>query len=291
MRALDPALKTHLASGATTLATCWRIARKDGAVFGFTDHDRALSFGGTLYEPDTGAEGTALSSSADLSIDNAEIAGLLSSARLTAAALTSGRFDEAAVEMWRVNWADPSQRVLLKRGIIGEVRREGAKFTAEIRGLSQALDQPKGRVYQRQCDANVGDARCKVDLNQPQFKGAGAVVSVIDEARFTVSGLGGFADLWFVHGRLAWLTGANAGTSGHVKAQGGASLSLWLPAGAPVSVGDAFEIFAGCDKAFDTCRVKFSNVVNFRGFHLMPGNDFIIEIAAPGGAGDGGRRG
>lgn len=178
----------------------------------------------------------------------------------------------------------------MKRGIIGEVRRDGAKFSAEIRGVSQALDQPKGRVYQRQCDANVGDARCKVDLNQPQFKGAGAVVSVIDEARFTVSGLGGFVDGWFVHGRLAWLAGANAGTSGHVKAQGGGSLSLWLPAGAPVSIGDAFEVFSGCDKAFDTCRVKFSNVVNFRGFHLMPGNDFIIEIAAPGGAGDGGRR-
>lgn len=102
MRALSPDLAAHLASGATTLATCWRIARKDGAVFGFTDHDRALAFDNTLFEPDTGAEGSALSSSADLSIDNAEIAGLISSARLTAAELTSGRFDDAAVEIWRV---------------------------------------------------------------------------------------------------------------------------------------------------------------------------------------------
>jgi uncharacterized phage protein (TIGR02218 family) len=291
MRAIDLNLKSHLMSGATTLATCWRIARRDGAVFGFTDHDRALSFGGTLFEPDTGADGAAISSSADLSVDNSEIAGLLSSARLSASELMSRRFDEASVEIWRVNWADVSERILLKRGVIGEVKRDGAKFTAEIRGDSYLLDQPKGRVYQRRCDAVLGDARCGVDLNEPQYKGAGAIVSVIDDGRFTVSGLGAFADNWFEHGRLNWLAGANAGTSGHVKAHGAASLSLWLPAGQPVAVGDTFEIFAGCDKAFETCRVKFANAVNFRGFHLMPGNDFIIEIAAPGGANNGGRRG
>lgn len=291
MRAIDPNLKTHLMSGATTLATCWRIARRDGAVFGFTDHDRALSFDGTLYEPDSGASGSAIASSADLAVDNSEIAGLLSSARLSASELMSRRFDEAAVEVWRVNWADVSERVLLKRGVIGEVKRDGAKFTAEIRGQSYLLDQPKGRVYQRRCDAVLGDARCGVDLSQPQFKGAGAVTSVIDDGRFTMSGLDGFADDRFTHGKLAWLSGANAGTLAHVKAHGAASLSLWLPAGEPVSVGDTFDIFAGCDKAFETCRLKFANAVNFRGFHLMPGNDFVIQIAAPGGANDGGRRG
>lgn len=290
MRAIDPNFKLHLESGATTLATCWRIARRDGAVFGFTDHDRPLSFDGTLYEPDTGAGGSAISSSADLSVDNAEIAGLLSSARLSASELMSRRFDEASVEIWRVNWADIAQRVLLKRGVIGEVKRDGAKFTAEIRGQSYLLDQPKGRVYQRRCDAILGDARCGVDLNLPQYKGAGAASVVIDDGRFTVSGLGAFTDGWFADGRLDWLTGANAGTSGHVKTHGAASVSLWLPAGQPVSAGDSFEIFAGCDKAFETCRAKFSNAVNFRGFHLMPGNDFIIEIAAPGGVNDGGRR-
>lgn len=290
MRAIVPALKAHLLTGATTLATCWRIARRDGAVFGFTDHDRPLSFDGTLYEPDTGADGRAISSSADLSVDNSEIAGLLSSTRLAASELMSRRFDDALVEIWRVNWADVAERILIKRGVIGEVKRDGAKFTAEIRGDSYALDQPKGRVYQRRCDVNLGDPRCGVNLDQPQFKGAGAVAAIIDDGRFTVSGLGAFSDGWFTHGKLDWLSGANAGASGHVKAHGAGSISLWLPAGAPVAVGDAFAVFAGCDKAFETCRAKFSNVVNFRGFHLMPGNDFIIQIAQPGGTNDGGRR-
>lgn len=290
MRALDEALTAHLLSGATTLATCWRIERRDGEVFAFTDHDRTLAFDGDVYHPETGGEGSALSSSADLSIDNAEVVGLLSSERLSPSELMSGRFDGAEVQIWLVNWASPEQRYLMKRGLIGEVKREGASFTAEIRGLAQSLDQPKGRVYERVCDAHVGDARCGVDLDDASFRGTGAVASAIDDGRFIASGLGAFDDGWFVHGRLDWLTGANAGTSGHVKAHAGGAVSLWLPAGASIAEGDAFEVRAGCDKAFAACRDKFSNVVNFRGFHMMPGNDFIIQVASADGENDGGSR-
>ncbi len=290
MRAIDPDLQAHLATGATTLATCWRISRADGAVFGFTDHDRALVFDGALFEPETGADGSAISSSADFSVDNSEISGLLSSDRLDAAELLSGRFDGAAVEIWRVNWAAPDERLLLKRGVIGEVSRAGARFTAEIRGASHALDQPRGRLYQRLCDANVGDARCQVDLEQSQYRAMGVVAEVHDEARFEASGLAGFADHWFAHGRLQWTSGANAGTRGHVKAHAGASLSLWAPAGMGVAVGDAFDIRAGCDKRFETCRAKFANAVNFRGFPAMPGDDFAVSYPLRSDANDGGKR-
>ena len=51
MKTLPLALQAHLDSGATTLAWCWRIERSDGVVFGFTDHDRELSFGGVTFAP------------------------------------------------------------------------------------------------------------------------------------------------------------------------------------------------------------------------------------------------
>ena len=54
MKTLPAGLQAHLDSGATTLAWCWRITRADGAVFGFTDHDRPLAFAGTDFEPDSG---------------------------------------------------------------------------------------------------------------------------------------------------------------------------------------------------------------------------------------------
>lgn len=291
MRNVDPVFQAHLNTGATTLATCWRIARADGAVFAFTDHDRALSFGGDTYEPETGADGAALAARTDFSVDNSEIDGLLSSDRLSAEELLSGRFDGAAVDIYRVNWAAPAQRLLLKRGTIGEVKREGARFAAEIRGAAEALGEPRGRLYQRHCDARVGDARCGVDLDAPANKGAGVVASLTDDARFSASGLSAFADGWFDMGRLDWTGGANAGTVSHVKTFAGGAVALWAPPAAAVSAGDAFVVRAGCDKAFATCTAKFANALNFRGFHLMPGDDVAIALPSADGKNDGGRRG
>jgi uncharacterized phage protein (TIGR02218 family) len=294
MRALDSDFAAHLSSGATTLATCWKIARADGAVIGFTDHDRALFFDGVTYAPDSGADAAALQSSADLSVDNSEIAGALSSDALSAEDLGAGRYDGASVEIWRVNWADVSARALLKRGVIGEVVREGARFRAEIRGAAEALDRVAGRVFQRGCDAVLGDARCKVDLSAPAFRGAGVVAAVLDDQRFLASGLSGFASGWFAEGALAWVSGENAGTKSHVKAHdknaGADALSLWLPAGRSVAAGDAFTVTAGCDKRHETCAAKFSNLINFRGFHLMPGDDFAVSYPLKSEKNDGGKR-
>ncbi len=294
MRALDPAFKSHLDTGATTLATCWRVERRDGVVFGFTDHDRTLVFAGTSYEPEAGASGSAITSSADLAIDNSEIEGALSSDHLRAEELAAGRFDGATVELWRVNWTAPDERLLLKTGVIGEVTRENLAFTAEIRGLSHVLDQTVGRLYQRNCDAVLGDARCGVDLSDPQLRTSATVVQVVDEQKFIADGFAGFEDNWFALGLCSWTSGANAGGSAHIKTQAvgvtGTAIELWLPAGAAITIGDTFETTAGCDKRFETCRDKFDNVVNFRGFHLMPGNDFVVSYPLRGEKNDGGKR-
>jgi uncharacterized phage protein (TIGR02218 family) len=294
MRAIDPQLAAHLQGGATTLATCWKIARKDGVVLGFTDHDLPLSFDGCAFEPDTGADGAAIESAADLSVDNSEIEGALSSAALSADDLAAGRYDDAAVEIWRVNWAFVEQRLLLKRGVIGDIVREGDRFRAEIRGASYALDRTVGRVYQRGCDAILGDARCGVDLAAPAFTGAGIVIAILDDQRFLAAGLAAFAGGWFAQGALVWTSGENAGTRASVKAQdknpSGDAISLWLPTGRPIAVGDTFEMTAGCDKRAETCARKFANLVNFRGFHLMPGNDFAVSYPLKAEKNDGGRR-
>ena len=51
-------------------------------------------------------------------------------------------------------------------------------------------------------------------------------------------------------------------------------IDLWRAAQAPIAAGDAFDIFAGCDKSAATCRAKFSNFDNFRGFPHIPGEDW-----------------
>ncbi|NOX84072.1 MAG: DUF2163 domain-containing protein [Alphaproteobacteria bacterium] len=290
MRALGPNLKTLLDSGATTLATCWRITCVDGAVLGFTDHDRALVFDGTSFLPDSGATGSGMTSTADLAVDNAEIEGALSDAALSADDLAAGRYDGATVEIFRVNWADPETRLLLKKAVIGEVRRDGDAFRAELRGLSHFLDQTTGRVYQRLCDINLGSPKCGVDLNDAAYKTTGAVTALRDDQSFIASGFGTFADSWFAHGLLTWTSGANFGARVHIKTQGqGGAVALWLPAGADIAIGDAFTATAGCDKRFATCGDKFANTINFRGFPLMPGNDFAVSYPLRAENNDGGK--
>jgi uncharacterized phage protein (TIGR02218 family) len=89
---------------------------------------------------------------------------------------------------------------------------------------------------------------------------------------------------------LTWTSGANAGLKAHVKTQTQSGvISLWLPAGAAIDIGDAFTVTAGCDKRFDTCRSKFSNASNFRGFPFMPGNDFAVSYPLKGEKNTGGK--
>jgi uncharacterized phage protein (TIGR02218 family) len=294
MKLLPSALQSHLDTGTTTLAWCWRLTRRDGTRLGFTDHDRDLVFDGTTFAAATGFTATEIRDAVGLSVDNLEVESALSADSLNEDDLAAGLFDDAAIEIWRVNWADTAQRVLMRSGSIGEVRRSGPAFAAEVRGLAHYLQQPKGRLFQYGCDADLGDARCTVDLTAPAFRGSGTVVAASSLRLFTASGLGSFAGDWFTRGLVTFTSGANAGRAQEVRRHGAgppASLELWQPMAHAIMAGDTFIVTAGCDKQFATCRAKFANGVNFRGFPHIPGNDFVTAVARSGDpSNDGGSR-
>lgn len=283
MKSLDPALARHLAGGATTLCHCWRVELATGEVMGFTDHDLSLTIDGTLYEADSGFSATEIDSALGLAIDNLEAAGALSSARLSEQRLAAGDFDDAVVELWRVNWQDRGQRVLLKRGRVGEVTRGRGHFTAELRGLSERLGQPRGRLYQYGCDAVLGDARCGVNLEAPAYRCEAVVAGAEAQRRLSVSGAQGFAAGFFAHGTCHVLSGANTGRGGDIKFHRfdgvGALIELWQPLPFSPQAGDRLVLLAGCDRQFATCRAKFANGERFRGFPHMPGDDVVMSYA------------
>ena len=292
MRPVPPLLQTKLDSGVTTLARCWKLARRDGVVMGFTDHDRDLVIDAVTYRAGTGFTSSEAASRFDLSVDGAEISGALADDSLTDADLAAGRYDAAQVETWLVDWSEPSLKVLTARGTLGEVRREGQAFTAELRGLADLLSQQSGRLYTAKCGADLGDIRCKVDLTDPALRGTGAIAAVDGTSIFVASGLDGFADMWFSAGHLTWSSGANAGLSIEVKQHrlvaGHARLTLWQAMPEPIAIGDSFAVTAGCDKRFATCRANFANTDNFRGFPQIPGNDFLLASPAQGAPGNDG---
>ena len=286
MRTLPAGMQTHLDTGYTTLCWCWKVTRRDGTVQGFTDHDNDLTFDSVTYIASSGFTATDLEDSVGLNIDNIDVEGALDSSTLNEDDLAAGEYDNADIEMYRVNWGDTSQRILMRKGSIGEVRRSENKFVAEIRGLAHTLNQKSGRVYQHACDADVGDSRCGVNLELAANKGTGEIDSVDAQYRFTATGLGSFTDGWFTGGKLTWTSGNNNGYEAEVKyhTNDGSTvlIELWETPAFTVVVGDDFTVKAGCDKLFSTCGTKFSNTVNFRGFPHIPGNKYVTRYPHSG---------
>lgn len=283
MRAIPEALATHLQEGVTSLCHCWRLVRRDGVTFGFTDHDRDLSFGGTLFAARSGLEAAEATAELGFAVGGGEVTGALVSAGITEDDIAAGRYDDASIETWLVNWAQVDERILIDVGSIGEIRRADGAFVTEVRGLMHRLDEERGRLFRATCSADLGDAKCGVNLAAQTA--SGTVINTDGFLGVAASGIT-FANNWCTGGKLTFTSGANAGftveVKAHRKVDDRAEFDLWQRTPQPIAAGDTFQVTAGCDKRHATCRSKFGNVVNFRGFPHMPGNDFIIRMPRQG---------
>jgi uncharacterized phage protein (TIGR02218 family) len=281
------ALFSHLATGTTTVCRAWTLTRKDGVVLGFTDHDRDLMIEGVMHRADSGLTASTLQKGAGLAVDNSEVLGALSAAAISDVDVSAGRYDGAEIRMRLVNWKDLSASVDTFRGTLGEVNRLGTEFRAELRGLTEPLNQPVGLAYTRDCSAVLGDSRCRFDLTAPGYFAERAVEELDQERRtFRFVTFAGFDDRWFEGGRLEVLSGAAAGLAGLVKSDrsvgSGRVIELWQGVRADLAAGDQIRILAGCDKRAETCRVKFANLLNFRGFPFIPGEDWLSAYPVSG---------
>lgn len=279
-------LESHLKGEVTSHCFTWLIRRLDGLVMGFTDHDQTLVLDGIPCEPLTGLNSSEATTTLGLSIAGGEVEGALSSQRISDTDIELGRYDGAVVENYLVNWNAPEQHMLLRRWSAGTISRSGGRFVMELKGAAAAFDAVRGRRVLRQCDAVLGDQRCGVNVDDPRFFAVGTITHS-GGAKLTVTGLNGFANGWFSQGVLTWTSGENTGRSVRVLSHGGASLNLTEPPVLPVESGNTFRIVAGCDKSFATCKAKFANSTNFRGFPHLPGNDAAFAYVSGGNEYDG----
>jgi uncharacterized phage protein (TIGR02218 family) len=282
MRTIPDGLQAHLAGEATTLCHAWRVTRRDGTVLGFTDHDHDLPFDDTSFAAASGFDASDWESVDGLSAAAGEVAGALSSEAIAEADVAAGKYDGARVEVFLVNWADTAQHMRLRIAEIGEVTRSQGFFRAELRGAAHKLDESRGRIYSRRCDAKFGDARCGKNAGSGEYRAAGTV-GAADVDRMTALGIDAFPPSFFRYGSLRFTSGPNQGVTvdveSHRKTGGDVVVDFWLPMAVAPAPGDAFQITAGCDKTFETCKLKFNNQRNFRGFPHMPGADFSYSYA------------
>ncbi|MBX3477201.1 MAG: DUF2163 domain-containing protein [Brevundimonas sp.] len=169
MRILPEEMTARIESGAATLCHVWRLTRADGAVMGFTDHDRDLAVGGVTCRAASGWTAGVSETGIGTQGGAASASGGLDDGGLTEADIVAGLYDGAEIELWRVDWERPDLKVRLWRGRIRRIRREGEGFVADLDGPAAVLERVVGRTYGRLCDAVLGDARCGV--NRSLFPG------------------------------------------------------------------------------------------------------------------------
>ncbi|MBX3581307.1 MAG: DUF2163 domain-containing protein [Rhizobiaceae bacterium] len=292
MTSYPEALAAHLDRTVTTVCHCWKLTRNDGYVAGYTDHDRPLTIGATTYRPQTGFSASEVRDTLGLAVDTVDIEGALSSDDISEDDVAAGLYDGATVETFLVNWRQPEDPMRLRKATIGRIVRTDGRFVAELESLVHSLERPAGRFVSRICDAELGDARCGFDLDAPGFSGTGTVERIETAFTIVVTGLDAFSAGWFSLGKLTWTSGTGEGRSErieeHRKDATGTALVLRAGTGAGPAEGDAFSIVAGCDKSFPTCKARFANGLNFRGFPHLPGNDAAYGYVVDGGRFDGG---
>ncbi len=277
MKEIDAALTAHLAGALTTLATLVKITRRDGGIVAFTDHDDDVSMDGVTYKADGSFSANALTQQANMKVKDFDIVGLLDSALIGEDDMKAGLFDHARIDVFIVNWADASQgAVQVRRGWLGEVAMRGGQYVASLRGLHDLLTRRVGETFTPECRFDCGDVRCGVNL--VALTVSGVVSSVIDARTFT-DVTRGEESAYFQDATLTWTSGDNAGASVEVAAWDGDSrtFTLWLPMPAPMKVGDAYQVAAGCDKRYATCRTRFGNGVNYGGFPSLPGVGKVLD--------------
>lgn len=281
-RSLLGGLQTLLDTRATTMVHCWKVIRTDGTIQGFTECDIDLTFDGTTFLADAGFTATKIDSSLGLSVDNLDVQGALSSNTINEGDLAAGVYDNAEVELFWVNFNDTAMRVLLSKGNLGQVKRGEFAFTAELRSQSHRLQQSTGRIYSKTCDAIFGDTRC--NANTASFDSTGTVSSVSNNRKITVTGLSNDTRNFYTFGLLTFTSGNNDGLSFEVKRHDVGVLTLWDQPPYSIAASDTFNVIAGCDKYHTTCQDKFSNIINFRGFPYIPGNDTLTKYAKKDGS-------
>ncbi|OUR76601.1 hypothetical protein A9Q83_13590 [Alphaproteobacteria bacterium 46_93_T64] len=277
MKTLTPELDAHLNGEVTSLASCWYICRRDGAKTYLTDHDKDLMIDGNLYRASEGYDRSALKGSSGTDTDEMELSGYLNSDWLSENDLRAGLYDFAEIRLFLVNWQEPTMGIIpLRKGWLGEVSWSDGLFQAELRGLSNAFKRNIGRLYTPECTADLGDNACKVEIEASAVADMVSLVSSRNSFQLTnFEGEDGILNGGIVH----FTSGSNLGQKLEVHRwrQDIKQIELFLPCPYDVQPGDTAVFYPGCDKRFVSCRDRYSNQINFRGFPYVPGLDSLLE--------------
>ncbi|NNU16980.1 DUF2163 domain-containing protein [Parvularcula sp. ZS-1/3] len=279
MKELPTPLATALSQQGAGTVLCLKIMLADGRIVGLTEHDTNLTFGGAVYLAQPGLSLAEFERTADLAPDSAVLETALSTNGLASGDLNRAALLNSRAEIIRVSWENPDHHELIAVGTIGEVERRGEALLLEFRGLAEQLAAPTGRLYQKSCDASLGDGRCKASLSSTSFEISGQITSA-SGVTLAIDALPANAAT-FAHGSAEFPDGTKYPIRTARQDGEGCVVTLWRAPSLDPASGSSVTLRAGCDKRFETCRDVFANHENFLGFPTIPGTDVLaVQKAA-----------
>lgn len=271
-RSLSPTFQSHLQGSLTTLAHVLLITLRNGRQIGFTTHDRPLIINGLTYSPNNSMIPTAAQTTLEAVGSNAEVTGYFSTDAITEIELMSGALDGALYTLALVNWQSPSLNsadcIILGSGKLGKLTADDQTYRVEALSLTEILKEDKQPRITTVCTAEFGDGRCNASLAAHTFN-----ATVVDGDRYGVT----LSDLtqangWFDNGLL--VLGAS---QFRIKSWFDNRVEFTVPLFSALASGTVVQVISGCDKLAYTCRSKFSNIINYRGFPHLPNKDDSVR--------------
>ena len=274
---------------------CWRITRTDGTNFDFTECNVPLTVGGGVgvtFHPAGGIETSAFQGQVDFEAGNAELRGIVSSDKITENDLRGGKFRNATVTEYLVDWANPHEGYFERREFLILTTKFGSEqWSAEMVEKTQFVEKPHGRVYGRNCGWKFRDsdtcghtASNDSDSSAPISQASKTISSVVDTRKtFRISGLTGtYQDNDFQYGSVQFTSG-NADLQGLILEIGKYTAStkefqLNLPAPFDLTTSTVVTVTQGCPKTETACKNRFNNYVKFGGFPFIPGDNIVRII-------------
>ena len=277
MRTIPPEIRAELESSSPRIARTLKLTCKDGTTYGFTDHELPLLVDGLEYVPAPGLNSVKYTATADTQVSNQNVsAGWV---EVPEEDLRAGKVDNAEIVAGWVSWVTPEAGTLVMfQGRIGEITYDESGFAVDVVSFMKALERNVGWTYTSECRHRLYSlpspgslGGCMADPTGFTFTGTVTEV-VTPKWKLAVGGAAaGKEEGFFSAGQITFTSGLNNGLSTIIKTHSGNTFELFLPTAFVIPVGTTFTVQAGCDKKVETCKSKFSNIMNFGGYpHLNP---------------------
>ena len=282
MRTASAALIAFLAAtraqkdSAVLMADCYTFTLRTGTVLTYTNADLPVVMNGTTFLANSLlVDGLTYKCAVGLDVDKQQVT---IAARPTdtiggipfLVAVRNGLLDGCEVQRDRAflsAWGTaPIGGVTLFKGRVSTIDSIG-RTTAQITVASDLvlldIDMPRN-LYQPTCNHVLFDSGCGLVKNA--FGSAGTVGAGASAVMVPWPA----ASSVYAQGTITFTSGANTGTTANIKSATAIALTLSYPLPNVPAAGDGFTAYQGCDHTLATCKTKFANSTNFRGFPFVP---------------------